>query len=133
MVWVDAAYGALRHLPIDLIERGAEAAKRIADHPSKIVPAIIDATLSDLAWRRRMSDGRPAQEALPAPGGRCTGKEAAEIIQRFGLDRGAADPSRPAEIRGGSDRPGRKPTREDYLRMGVTPDVLDRIEVEVTE
>lgn len=41
--------------------------------------------------------------------------------------RPTANPSQPAKVSGGSDRRGRTPTREDYLRMGVDPAVLDRI------
>ena len=85
--WFAAAFMALRHLPADAIERGAQVAQRTADHPSKIVPAIIAATREDMAWRYRMA-GRRHPVALPSPGGeRCTPAEAAEILERFGLRR----------------------------------------------
>jgi hypothetical protein len=39
--WYDAAYMALAHLPADVLKAAATRAMQIADHPSKIVPAII--------------------------------------------------------------------------------------------
>lgn len=128
-VWIDAAFTALRHLPISVIENGAREAIKTADHPSKIVPAIIAATKDDMAWRRRMSP-RPQPEALPAPGRhQCTASEASEILQRYGLRakvNEAADPSAPTELKGGKGGRGRMPTREDYIRMGVDPAALDQ-------
>lgn len=64
MLWMSAAEQALKHLPADLIERGAAIALTTADHPSKIVPAIIAAVKDDLAWRKRTEHlARP--KALP--------------------------------------------------------------------
>ena len=64
--WLNAAYKALDGIPIALLKRGATAAMGKADHPSKIVPAIM-AEIGE-AWqrRKRLSQGRP-QPALPAP------------------------------------------------------------------
>ena len=75
-----------------------------------------------------------ATPALPAPGGEmCTPEEVDRICKRFAVGRysqhrAARDPSRPTEITTHADpaRPCRPPTREDYLRMGVAPEVLDR-------
>lgn len=52
-VWMNAAFKALAEYPMDLIEKGALEAMKIADHPSKIVPAIISAISEDLSFRRR--------------------------------------------------------------------------------
>lgn len=76
--WYAAAYRALAHLPADLIERGAREALKVADHPSKIVPAIIAAAEPDLRWRQRNARlGEPAP-ALPPPGP-ADEKERAEV------------------------------------------------------
>ena len=90
--WLVAAYAALGHLPADLIERGARVAMQTADHPSKIVPAIIKET--EYAYRsRRTHSPRPyASEAvaLPAPEERpdyVTPEQASAILEEFGLRR----------------------------------------------
>lgn len=133
-VWMEAAFSALRHLPIDAIEKAAERARLTADHPSKIVPCVIAAAEPDMAWRRRQAAPHPASEtALPAPGGeRPTNNEVEAICRRFAVGRFSShdvggDPSEPARAGSIRDekRPSRVPTREDYIRMGVSPAVLD--------
>lgn len=42
--WFDAAYMAVGHLPADVLRKAAIRAMQTADHPSKIVPAIIRET-----------------------------------------------------------------------------------------
>lgn len=131
-VWMEAAFAALRHLPIDVIEKGAVAARRTADHPSKIVPAIIAAAEPEIAWRRRQQAGRPSTTALPAPGGeRATKNELDEICKRHGVGRYAkdrmanSDPASPARVSATADpgRPCRAPSRADYIRLfGVDPE-----------
>ncbi|MEA1083228.1 hypothetical protein SFC76_03060 [Sphingomonas sp. CD22] len=129
-VWMEAAFDALRHLPIDVIEKAATIARRTADHPSKVVPAIIAAAEPEIAWRRRQHEGRPAQAAaLPAPGGeRCTGGELDDICKRYGVGRyaddRAASPHRPTRmaVTADPDRPCRTPSRADYIRLfGIDP------------
>lgn len=129
-VWMEAAFGALRHLPIDVIEKGAATARQRADHPSKIVPAIIAAAEPEIAWRRRQHEGRPAPaNALPAPGGeRCTRGELDEICKRHGVGRyaddRAPDPHLPTRMTPTADpfRDCRVPSRADYIRLfGVDP------------
>jgi hypothetical protein len=128
--WVEAAFTALRHLPLDVIADGAKDALRTADHPSKIVPAIIAATEGQMAWRRRMNTPfAPSAQALPAPGKeRATSSELDAICKKFAVGRYAreqfaADPSRPAHLGKNPDRECRTPTREDYIRLfGVDPD-----------
>lgn len=51
--WLEAAFTALDGIPIALLERGAKAALATADHPSKIVPAIMKAITEDWERRRR--------------------------------------------------------------------------------
>lgn len=67
--WLNAAYLALDGVPADLIERGARAAMLSADHPAKIVPAIVKEIGSAWELRRRFAKpiARPEPEALPAP------------------------------------------------------------------
>lgn len=68
--WLQAAYLALEGVPADLIKRGARAAMLVADHPSKIVPAIMEDIGPE--WRRRRLSAARAREyqALPAPDNR---------------------------------------------------------------
>lgn len=138
VVWIDAAFTALKHLPIDLIEKGAAEARKTADHPSKIVPAIIAATRDDVAFRDRMAARPQPERALPAPGDeRPTTDELDAICKRYGVGRYAKaapftrrDPATPTPVKGGTGQPGRTPTREDYIKLGVDPAVLDRMAAE---
>lgn len=133
--WIDAAFTALRHLPIDVIEAGARVAARTADHPSKIVPAVIAATDGEIAWRKRMNTPQPqayAQAALPAPGGeRGTAAELDAVCKQFAVGRYAKEQPRfgtePTQVGKDPDRPCRALTRADYIRLGVAPAVLDRL------
>lgn len=52
-VWLNAAYRALDGIPIKLLKRGAATAMAKADHPSKIVPAIMAEVREDWDWRKR--------------------------------------------------------------------------------
>lgn len=52
--WLAVAWATLKHLPADLLKIGAVKARETADHPAKIVPAIVRAT-SDLLEARRNS------------------------------------------------------------------------------
>ncbi len=132
-VWLNAAYKALDGIPIKLLKRGAAAAMLRADHPSKIVPTIMSEIGEDWEWRKRAV--RPVTiiqgaEALPAPGGEtCTPAEIDAICKQFSVGRyakeRAASPHAPASVGATVDpeRPCRKPTREDYIRLfGVDPE-----------
>lgn len=90
--WLVAAYAALGHLPQDLIERGAKVAMHSADHPSKIVPAIIKET--DWAYRNRREHSPRGEgyggHTLPAPAQKpeyVTPEQARAILEEFGLKR----------------------------------------------
>lgn len=133
--WMEAAFASLRHLPMDVIEKGAKSACKTADHPSKLIPAIIAVAEPEMAWRRRVKAPAPAEAALPAPGGeRPTSAEVDAICKQFSVGRysKAADVTtgRPAPMSLDPNRPCRKPTRADYLAMGISADVLDAIEAE---
>ena len=132
--WLTAAADALKGIPHDLLDRGVRVARSAADHPSKIIPLIL-AEVKD-QWRVRLRERgavRALAELAAHPLGvngdedRCTPADAREILKAHGMA-GGEDPSRPTIIKGGSDTPGRRPTRADYLRMGVDPAVLDAIE-----
>lgn len=98
--WFTAAAATLRGIPYDLLERGCAAARMKADHPAKIVPAIIKEI--DEAWNYRKIERtklaarmQPEREKLPwelarednfDPANRCKPEEAAEILKRDGFD-----------------------------------------------
>jgi hypothetical protein len=131
--WLRAAYKALDGIPIGLLKRGAAAAMKKADHPSKIVPAIMAEVEQAWDWRRRHRAAKAeAAAALPAPAPASAPvphEETQAILNRvwktMAEHDSGRDPARPTRIEGGSDRPARVPTREDYIAMGVDPAVLD--------
>lgn len=123
--WLTAAAITLEGIPPDLLERGVAAARRAADHPSRIVPSIM-AEIGD-AWqdrRRNLAEERrviidrqqPAEPAEPP----CTPEEAARIMTELGLS-STAEETVKRHL-----GPPRVPTREDYIAMGVDPAVLSR-------
>jgi hypothetical protein len=61
--WFDAAYMAIGHLPPDILHDAARAAMRKADHPAKIVPAIIAEAAERVEMRRQAN----RYTALPPP------------------------------------------------------------------
>lgn len=63
--WLEAAFVALKGIPIGPLKRGAEAAMGKADHPAKIVPAIMAAAKEDWEWRKRYAQPRPQPTPLP--------------------------------------------------------------------
>ncbi len=128
--WFEAAMKALAGMPIGLLQRGAAAAMLKADHPAKVVPAIM-AEVGD-AWERRRRLARPAvgteTPALPAPGQEyATPAELDAICKQFKVGRysdhrPAGEPARPTNVEGASGAPSRKPTRADYIRLfGIDP------------
>lgn len=54
-VWLATAWAEISHIPAGVFESACAAARKIVDHPSKIVPAIIkeSAYMTDLFIRRR--------------------------------------------------------------------------------
>lgn len=87
--WLRVAWDTLKHLPADLLSAGCAEARKTADHPSKIVPAIAGYAETRLEARRRLEREYPTgQVALPAPRENpnyCTPEEAAEILKQYGL------------------------------------------------
>lgn len=85
--WLAVAWQTLKHLPGDLLAAGCLEARKTADHPSKIVPAIIGYAERRFQSRRQFNRDYPA--ALPAPErtepNYCTPEEAAEILRQYGL------------------------------------------------
>lgn len=64
--WLEAAFVALKGIPIALLKRGAAQAMLTADHPSKVVPAIAKAIDNDWHWRKRYASyDRPKPEPEP--------------------------------------------------------------------
>jgi hypothetical protein len=49
--WLAVAWGTLKHLPSDLLSDGCRVARETCDHPSKIVPVIVEATSEELERR----------------------------------------------------------------------------------
>lgn len=86
--WLAVAWATVGHLPDDLLTEGCIHARKVADHPSKIVPAIIARTDERLAERRRVEASiRDTNTArLPSPD-YCTPAQAAEILEQYGLKR----------------------------------------------
>ena len=95
--WLTAAAGTLKGIPPQLLEWGVTQARKVADHPAKIVPAIMEEIGE--AWERRRDDVRREQmytqplQAAPAKQSDppCTPEQAAEIMREFGLRRNPLD------------------------------------------
>lgn len=121
--WLTSAAMTLKGIPADLLERGVVAARRVADHPSKIVPAIMEAIGTSWELRRDNARREVASEvtALPAPESDvCTPEQAAEIMAEFGL---ATNPLETVRRHIG---PPVNPPQSYYLDMGVDPKVFRR-------
>lgn len=85
--WLAIAWQTLKDLPADLLSAGCAEARKTADHPSKIVPAIMRYAGDRLESRKRFNrdygSGNPTP-ALPAPD-YCTPEQASEILKQYGL------------------------------------------------
>ncbi len=126
VAWLKAACAALKDVPVDLLRRGIEAVRLTADHPSKIIPGIMAEIESSWKIRkereRSLSEAATPRIAQPVEGDGvvpCTPEEAAEILAEFGLK---GNPLERCKRHLGTPR---KPTREDYIALGVDPSVLD--------
>jgi len=95
--WLAVAWQTLKHLPSDLLAAGCLQARKTADHPSKIVPAIVAYAEPRLTSRRRVErEFTPsAAPRLTAPG-YVTPSEAAEILKEFGLKPNPVSPDEEA-------------------------------------
>lgn len=69
--WLRAAQVTLCDIPADLLQRGCEAARRVCDHPSKVVPAILSEIKMAMELRQARRpvthEEREAQPRLPNP------------------------------------------------------------------
>lgn len=142
--WLLAAWGTLADIPADLLARGCAKARQTCDHPSKIVPAIVAEVRQAWDWRKENRVRQAASEPQPVPRERRIERpmSAAEIVEMNGLMARIGSTTRyrddgtryevPSEERASRAQlgPPRKPTRADYLELGVPADVLDRIEGE---
>ena len=64
-LWMKAAFDALKHVPFDLLERGAKAALSTCTHPSKIVPTILEEIKDPLRWRTEKKE-QPLRLSAPS-------------------------------------------------------------------
>lgn len=53
--WLAVAWDTLKHLPPEILQSGCRIARKTCDHPSKIVPAIVEATRDQLRLHREHS------------------------------------------------------------------------------
>lgn len=65
--WLKAARITLGHLPEDMLAAGCRKAREIADHPAKIIPAIMAETAEWLEMRRSSIPAQPMIEGPAAP------------------------------------------------------------------
>jgi hypothetical protein len=65
--WLLVAWKTLSHLPTDLLKRGCDRARKTADHPSKIVPAILREVQDDLERRRERINSEPEVRLIGGP------------------------------------------------------------------
>ncbi|QHL90983.1 hypothetical protein GVO57_09330 [Sphingomonas changnyeongensis] len=123
--WLAAAADALREYPADLLRIGIAEARKRADHPSKIIPAVVGHVEELLIARRRelqraRDAASPPAPALPTDGSRhCSAEDAREILERYGFK--SSVPATTVE-RG----PRRLPTVDDYVALGVSRDVAEK-------
>ena len=98
--WLAVARMDLRGVPEDLLERGCAYARKTADHPAKVLPAIFKEIGPVWEARKRalrtigqeIADWRRAQEqaALPPPD-QCTPEDAARIIAEVAAEKRMAE------------------------------------------
>lgn len=83
--WLAVAWETLRGLPGDLLRIGGAKARLVADHPSKIVPAIMDEVSGILRQRQDAArDDRERRDRLAPPSQR-------HVMDRRGEPMSAAD------------------------------------------
>jgi hypothetical protein len=125
--WIAAAAMALGHLPEEMLRDGIRVAMRKADHPSKIVPIVIEETRADLSFWRRQQEREQEAIALPAPGNeRPTHEEVDQVLAEHGIP-----PSYGREEQRRHSGPPRIPTAEDYIALGLEPEHAQRAAREV--
>ena len=147
--WLRAARLTLEGIPGDLLAQGCRKARATCDHPSKIVPAIMADVEQQWGWRRDARRRESAPQTIPrerrieAPNNLTPAEteELNQILARAGArTRYRVDGSRyqvdKAERNTGKPPPSgppRKPTRQDYIDLGVDPAVLDAMEAQQSQ
>lgn len=97
--WLAVAWQTLSHLPADMLQAGCAKARLTADHPSKIVPAIVAETQDWYEMRQRTAapilrgDQVPPERQLEKPD-YCTPEQARAIMEEFGLRRDPLETAR---------------------------------------
>jgi hypothetical protein len=140
--WLRVAWATLGQLPVDLLSLGCRKARESCDHPSKVVPAILAAAAP--MFNRRKEGHRANLTALQPPtrhvmdrrGEAMSEADTAElnrILEALGATaRYRPDGSRykvegAASAKHADDHRPRRPTRQDYIALGVDPAVLDAL------
>jgi truncated hemoglobin YjbI len=136
--WLTVAWGTLKNIPGDLLERGCAHARKVADHPAKIVPAIMAEVEQAWKWRREHRSRREGEAPQPMSRERQIEQgldpdqvdEWNAIMARAGAStRYRPDGSRyeaETSTQARQDRgPPRKPTRADYIALGCSEADLD--------
>lgn len=143
--WLTVAWGTLKDMPSDLLERGCAHARLVCDHPSKLVPAIMEEVRKTWEWRKQASHPHPSapQIEAPKPENRpheklSDSEEVNALLVRVGaVTRYRPDGTRYEAETASSIRetrgPPRKPTRQDYIELGVDPATIDTIMAEKHE
>lgn len=91
-MWLEAARMALADIPADILRNAATVAMQTADHPSKIVPAIVKAAREPMEWRRQNAryasqDAKPLaleKHAVSDEERKEVGVLMARLVQRLG-------------------------------------------------
>lgn len=89
--WLRAAWVTLDGIPADLLDIGCAHARKVCDHPAKVVPAILTAIQDLWAKRKRdLSDVEAALAKMVEPTEpeepRCTPEQARRIMLECGIE-----------------------------------------------
>jgi hypothetical protein len=116
----------LRDVPADILKAACRAyinepGTRFFPRGAGEIRAFTNPLMTQRAVRaRRLSDMAKASDDEFDEESRCSPEDAAAIVAEFGLRNEASATPRPVGNL-------RKPTREDYIALGVDPSVLDRL------
>lgn len=136
--WLAETGRLLFDLPLDIVDAAIDQAVLSSERGFTPTVAVIRSFAEPLLAERKRLAGRlraakaaqdkPASHGTPQSATSDDYRTTAEILARAWPGMGRHEVGE-REMRGGldPDRPCRAPTREDYLRMGVTSEVLDRI------
>jgi hypothetical protein len=93
--WLAVAWDTLKDIEPELLAKAARNARKLCDHPSKIVPTIV-AEVDELTRYQRELEAicgktRPATQLPAPPKDVCTPEQARQIMAEFGLKRNPLD------------------------------------------